>query len=136
MKKQGKATIIFLFIALMLSCSSTTSSNPTLANQIVGDFIGLFQNPIGPIFDYEITITEVNNSRVKIAPASGSASATFEVDLTSETNGGIDSIILKSDSDIIENNGTFVPSTGRLSYTYHLGGDDDTNLEIFVGDKQ
>lgn len=136
MRNQGKVTVIFLFIALMLSCSSTTSSNPTLADEIVGDFIGLFQNPAGPILDYEITITEVNNMRVQIAPAAGSASATFEVDLTSETNGGIESIILKSDSDIIENNGTFVPSTGRLSYTYHLGGNDDTNLEIFVGDKQ
>lgn len=136
MRTQGKLTIIFLFIALMFSCSSTTSSNLTLADQIVGDFIGLFQNPTGPILNYEIIITEVNNSRVKIAPASGSASATFEVDLTSETNGGIESIILKSDSDIIENNGTFVPSTGKLSYTYHLGGNDDTNLEIFVGDKQ
>ena len=136
MRKQGKLTVIFLFIALMLSCSSTTSSNPTLADQIVGDFIGLFQNPTGPILDYEITITKVNNSRVKIAPTSGNASATFEVDLTSETNGNVTYIILKADSDIIENNGTFVPSTGRLSYTYHLGGNDDTNLEIFVGDKQ
>ena len=136
MIKQGKVTVIFLVIVLMLSCSSTTSSNPTLADQIVGNFIGILQNPDGLVNDYEINITEVNNSRVKIAPTSGNASATFEVDLTSQNNGGVESIILKSDSDIIENNGTFVSSTGRLSYTYHLGGNDDANLEIFVGDKQ
>jgi len=136
MRKHGKVTIIFLFIVLMLSCSSTTSSNPSLADQIVGNFIGILQNPTGPTLDYRITITEMNGSRVQIAPAAGNASATFEADLTSQANGGIESIILTSDSDIKEASGTFVASTGRLSYTYHLGGDDDTNLEIFVGDKQ
>ena len=136
MKKTGKVVLIVFFIALVFNCSSTTSSNPTLADQIVGDFIGMYQNPSGPILDYEITITEVNDTRVQIAPTSGNISATFEVYLTSQTNGSVTSIILKSDSDIIENNGTFIASTGRLSYTYHLGGNEDTNLEIFVGDKQ
>ena len=66
----------------------------------------------------------------------GPAAATFEVDLTSETSGSITSIVLKAPSDILENNGIFVASTGRLSYTYHLGGNDDHNIEVFLGDKQ
>jgi len=125
-----------IFITLLLGCSSTTASTSTLANQIVGNFIGTLQNPSGNSPNYEIVVTEVNDARVRIAPASGNGSATFEVELTSQTSGSVTSIILKSPDDILENNGTFVASTGRLSYAYHLGGNDDSNIEVFVGDKQ
>ena len=48
------------------------------------------------------------------------------------------SITLKAPDDILENNGTLVivGSVGRLSYSYHLGGSESANLEIFNGLKQ
>ncbi len=125
-----------VFIALLLSCNTTGPAAATLAEQIEGNFKGMLQNPSGNTSDYEIIVTEINATRVSIAPASGSGSATFEVDLTSETNGSVTSIVLKAPADILENNGTFVATTGRLSYAYHLGGNDDKNIEVFIGDKQ
>ncbi len=134
--KIGYLLIGSIFTILLFSCNTTGPAAATLAEKIEGNFKGMLQNPGGNTSDYEIIVTEINNTRVSIAPASGSASATFEVDLTSETSGSITSIVLKAPSDILENNGTFVASTGRLSYTYHLGGNDDYNIEIFFGDKQ
>jgi hypothetical protein len=121
---------------MLFSCNTTEPEDATLADQIKGNFKGMLQNPSGTVNDYEIVVTEINDTRVSIAPASGSNSATFEVNLTSETNGSVTIIALKAPSDILENNGTFAISTGRLSYAYHLGGNDDHNIEIFLGDKQ
>ena len=136
MRKVNYLMIGIVFIALLLSCNTTGPAAATLAEQIEGNFKGTLQNPGGTTNDYEIIVTEINDTRVSIAPASGGNSATFEVDLTSETNGNVTSIALKASSDILENNGTFVATTGRLSYAYHLGGNDDKNIEVFIGDKQ
>ena len=128
--------LIGIIFTILFSCNTTESEETTLADQIKGNFKGMLQNPSGTVNDYEIIVTEINDTRVSIAPASGSDSATFEVNLTSETNGSVTIITLKAPSDILENNGTFAISTGQLSYTYHLGGSDDYNFEIFLGDKQ
>ena len=129
-------TVFTVFLFSCNSSESTGSSEETLADQIVGDFLGVLQNPVFYDADYYIIVSEINDTRVRIAPASGSNSATFVVDLESQVSGSITSIILKSPDDILANNGTFVPSTGRLSYVFHLGGADDSNVEAFVGDKQ
>lgn len=134
--KMGYLLIGSIFTILLFSCNTTGPAAMTLAEQIKGNFKGTLQNPGGNTSDYEIIVTEINDTRVSIAPASGSNSATFEVNLTSETNGNVTSIALKASSDILENNGTFVATTGRLSYAYHLGGNDDKNIEVFIGDKQ
>ena len=135
----GKFPYLFMVAIILLNCSSsgpTGSTATTLADQIVGNFKGTLQNPGGNIPDYLIIVTEINNTRVNVASASGGSSATFVVDLESEVSGNITSIILKSPDDILENNGTFVASTGKLSYAFQLGGNDDYNIEVFLGDKQ
>ncbi len=122
-----------VFIVLLFSCNTTDPAETTLADQIKGNFIGILSNSDSTANDFNVIVTEINDTRVTIAPASGSYWATFEVNLTSAT-GGI--IALKAPADIIENNGTFAVSTGQLSYTYHLGGSDEYNFEIFLGTKQ
>ncbi len=134
--------LIGIILTILFSCNTTESEDltesedPTLADQIKGNFKGMLQSPGTAINDYEIIVTEVNDTRVSIAPAAGDTSATFAVNLTTETSGSVTIIVLKAPSDIIENNGTFTASTGQLSYTYHLGGNDDHNIEIFLGEKQ
>ncbi len=135
MRKVNYLLIGIIFTIFLFSFDTTKAAAPTLASQIAGNFKGMLRNPSGIFNDYEIVIAEVNATRVSIAPASTSNSATFEVDLESQVIGSVTVITLKAPDDIFENNGTFVPSTGRLSYIYFLGSDDDRNIEVFVGDK-
>ena len=108
----------------------------TLADKIVGTFVGTYTSQSTTELDYSITVTKVSDTEVKFAPTNGSVSATFNAILAETTMGSVTSISIKSSDDILENNGTFVESTGSLSYSFHLGGSDDRNLEIFLGDKQ
>ena len=110
----------------------------SLASQIQGTFIGEFQNPSMSQSNYKIIVTKIDDTSVRVAPASGSASSTFVANLESNVSGSVTSITLKAPDDIVENNGTFVMvnGVGRLAYAYHLGGSDRENLEIFSGAKQ
>jgi hypothetical protein len=132
---------------LLLGCSAQASPTGTeetsLADQVKGTFIGEFQNPSmssSPhyISDYEIIVTKIDDTSVRVAPASGSASSTFVANLESTVNGSVTSITLKAPADIVENNGSYVVYSGvaRLAYAYHLGGSESANLEIFTGLKQ
>ena len=110
----------------------------SLADQIQGTFKGLFQNPSLPtaISDFEIIVTKIDDTSVTVSPVPGGISTTFLANLESQVSGSVTSITLKAPGDILENNGTFVAATGRLAYSYHLGGSDSGNLEIFSGTKQ
>ena len=152
--RKSYVTSIMLSGLLLLGCgggsgpteSSSIESNETgtgeasLANQVQGTFIGEFQNPSMSTSqsDYQIIVTRIDDTSVRVAPASGSASSTFVANLESTVNGSITSITLKAPDDIIENNGSFamVGAVGRLSYAYHLGGSDSANNEIFSGSRQ
>ena len=135
----GNFQYLFIVAIILFNCSSsgpTGSNTPTLAEQIIGNFIGTLQNPSGITSNYHINVTEINSTRVNVAPTSGNNSASFEADLELDESGSVVTIILKSPDDILENNGTFVASTGKLSYAFHLGGSNDSNIEVFIGDKQ
>jgi len=129
---------------LLLGCSAQASPTGTeetsLADQVKGTFIGEFLNPSmsSSISDYEIIVTKIDDTSVRVAPASGSASSTFVANLESTVNGSVTSITLKAPADIVENNGSYVVYSGvaRLAYAYHLGGSESANLEIFTGLKQ
>ena len=129
---------------LLLGCSAQASPTGTeetsLADQVKGTFIGEFQNPSmsSSISDYEIIVTKIDDTSVRVAPASGSASSTFVANLESTVNGSVTSITLKAPADIVENNGSFsvVSGVGRLSYMYHLGGSNQNNAETFSGARQ
>ena len=149
----GAVTIV-LSSLLLLSCgdgAGPTASTPlggdetgtgmeetSLASQIQGTFIGEFQNPSMSQSNYKIIVTKIDDTSVRVAPASGSASSTFVANLESNVSGSVTSITLQAPDDILENNGTFaiVGSVGRLSYAYHLGGSDSGNVEVFSGTKQ
>ncbi len=120
--------------------TGTGMEETSLADQVKGTFIGEFQNPSmsSSQSNYKIIVTKIDDTSVRVAPASGSASSTFVANLESTVNGSVTSITLKAPDDIVENNGTFVvvAGVGLLSYAYHLGGSDSANLEIFSGAKQ
>jgi hypothetical protein len=88
--------------------------------------------------NYEIVVTKINDTSVRVAPASGSGSATFVANLESAVNGSQTYIKLTAPSDIVKDNGSFdvVSGVSRLSYIYHLGGSDQHNNEIFSGTSQ
>ena len=118
--------------------NGTGTAESALADQIQGTFKGMFQNPSLPtsISDYEIIVTKLSDTSVRVSPASGGISSTFVANLSSQVSGSVTSITLKAPSDILDTNGTFVAATGRLSYTYHLGGSAAGNVEVFSGTKQ
>ena len=147
------AASIMLSSLLLLNCGGGVGPTPiegdetgtgmeetSLANQIQGTFIGEFQNPsmLSSESGYQIIVTKIDDTSVRVSPASGSASSTFVANLESSVSGSVTSITLKAPDDILENNGTFVvvSGVGLLSYAYHLGGSDSANLEIFSGAKQ
>ena len=115
---------------------SGTAAAVALADQIQGTFIGQVQNPSTSIANYQIVVTRIDDTTVTVSPASGSSSSTFVATLESTVSGSVTSTALKAPADILENNGTFVPATGQLSYAYHLGGGDAGDVEVFAGTKQ
>ena len=119
---------------------TTGTEGTSLANQVQGTFIGEFQNPSmsSSLTDYQIIVTRIDDTSVRVAPASGSASSTFVANLESTVSGSVTSITLKAPDDIVENNGSFVlvSGVGRLAYAYHLGGSDSANLEVFSGARE
>jgi hypothetical protein len=132
-----KTTLLLTIIGLctLVACNPNNAGPASLADQIEGTFIGMFQNSSTQIPSFSITVTKISDNEVQFAPTNGTTSSTFTATLSEETVGSVTSIKIVSSDDILENNGTFVESTGRLSYSFHLGGDDDHNIEIFVGDK-
>lgn len=136
-----KVAAAVVVILLSQSCAGSGVTAPTgtsLADQMEGTFQGQFQNPSLPtaISDYQIVVAKVDDTSVRVSPASGSIATTFLANLESQVSGGVTSIALQAPGDILENNGTFVAATGRLSYSYHLGGSASANIEVFSGTKQ
>lgn len=132
-----KNLLPLLALVLFFGCQpNNAGGNGSPADQMVGTFVGMYQNSSTTDPAYSITVTKIADDEVQIAPTNGSISATFTAILTEASAGNVVSISLKAPGDLLENNGTFVAATGRLSYSYHLGGDNDRNLEVFVGDKQ
>jgi hypothetical protein len=137
-----KATLLITIITLftLVSCNpddiDDISGDGSLADQIEGTFVGMFQNSSNAIPDFSITVTKISDTEVQFAPTNGTLSSTFTATLSEETIGNVTSIKIFTSDDILENNGTFVEATGRLSYSFHLGSDDDYNIEVFTGDKQ
>ena len=123
-------------ISIPSTTSSTTSDSAaaaTLAGQIEGTFTGVFQNPSGTLYDYQILVTTLDDDTVRISPVSGGSASTFEVNLTEQTMGTVTRIVLTSPDDLLATNGTFVAATGRLSYSYWFDSSDDQDIDVFSG---
>ena len=134
-----KIRFIFPIIALsfIIACNSDPlGGEDSLADQMVGTYVGVLQNPTTSDQNYSVTVTKISDTEVKFAPTSGSSSAIFKANLTEETTGSIKSLVIISPDDILATNGSFVNLTGRLSYTFHLGGLEQANIEVFIGTKQ
>jgi len=135
-----KKTFVFSFALFAIFAFAPTfnlqGQNQSLADKVVGEFKGKLQNKNHKIKNHKIKITKVSDIKVKIQPVSGSSSQSFEVKLTEQVAGNITMIKFKIPGDHIMNNGMFVKSNGKLSYSMHLGGEDPRNIEVFVGSKK
>jgi len=126
--------MVLLTTVVAVSISACNSSTGVSADDVVGTYVGTLQNPtMGMVEDYRITVTKNSDTEVTIAPASGGDSATFNATL--EAGSVANTLILKVATDILANNGSYSKLTEGLSYTLHLGGDDEHNVEVFVGKK-
>ena len=140
--EQNTVIAVVLTSLLSVGCGGAGPTGPTpvtgtsLADQIQGTFKGQFQSPSHSSVDYQIIVTKINDHTVRVSPASGSSSSTFDANLDEETLGYVTSITLKAPSDGLENNGTFVSATGRLAYSYWFDSASDANIEVFSGTKQ
>ena len=130
-----KMVVLTMVVAVSISaCGTDDSSAGTYADDVVGNYMGTLQNPtMGTVEDYNITVTRNSDTEVTIAPASGGDSETFNATL--EAGSVANTLILKVATDILANNGSYSILLEKLSYTLHLGGDDDHNVEVFVGKK-
>ena len=116
--------------------SGSGGSGGSLADQIAGDFIGILQNPTsGMLSNYMISVERLTDTKVRIHATSGSASLTFEADLSMADVGTVEAIALTVATDILGSNGTYALLNERLAYVVHLGGSSDANLEVFSGVK-
>ncbi len=107
----------------------------SLSDKVAGEFKGRLKNQSSDLNDYKIKITKISDTKVKVQPLTGTQSQTFIAELTESQMGSITVIKFKLPSDHLMNNGMYVDSNKRLSYSIFLGGDDDRNIEIFSGSK-
>jgi hypothetical protein len=142
---------MMLFSLLLLGCEGPTaptepapppSPSPTLADQVKGTFTGsLLRTPPDPtpsvnLSNYEIVVTKINDTRVRVAPASFSVSATWEADLEVAVNGSTTYINFKPLAGApATGNYVVVSGVGRFAYAYSVGPD-TTHMEIFSGTRQ
>lgn len=131
-----KKTTYLVLAAACLTLAWGCGGSSGLAADIVGTYIGVLITPAGIVNNHTVVITEIDGNTVQVASASAGVSSTFIATLAEGSiASSVEAIGLFVD-DILANNGSMVPSIGRLSYAYHLGGDADTNTESFVGTKQ
>ena len=139
--KRSMMTLKMVALSALLAisitaCESNGGLSTSYADQAKGTYKGDMQNPTeGHLTDYKIVVTKISDTKIHIAPAEGAASQTFDADLEASTVNG--ALTLKADTDILTTNGSFadVNGTKKLAYTYHLGGDDDGSVEVFVGER-
>ncbi len=129
-----KYAIVLIISTVFLLGKEPPGSSLSAADEISGEYIGKLMDPslASAIDDHKITITKIDDNTVKIAPSITTSSATFEATVT-KVNGAIH---IKSSSDILANNGMYAPTVNRFSYIYHLGGNDDRNVQLFTGRKE
>ncbi len=109
------------FMSVVSSCKK--DEGPDLTTEITDDYTGVMV--VSPDFtsdDYTVTVTKVNNHRIKITPEDNHAS-TFEVNIKEGDNG-----VIVSDETAI----TISFENNHLSYAHVSGG----HAEEFSGDKQ
>lgn len=135
--------------ASMFSISSCAKEDePTdYTESIVGTYSGSV-NAGGTIVSQSISVTKVSNTEVRIAPASGTASSSFNAEVTEESDGIFKLTVdeqavgggkIKGNSSLTNDptvNGTYTNSDKKLTYSVYVtptGGSDV--LENYSGTK-
>ena len=120
--------LFFLGFLLISHCAIAQTS---LAENMVGSYKGQFRGPgmAATVENHHIKVTAVNDSTIHIEATGGSESTSFKATVTE--NNGI--YTLKAPGNFMIHNGSFALAAKRISYTYHLGGSDPRNVEVFSG---
>ena len=124
----------FIFLATLSVAHTSVSAQNGPAVSLEGTYVGTLRSAtVDPAQeDYKIKITSTSDSTVKIQPVTGDSSSTFEAQVSLES----DVYTLNVEGNKFARNGTYVESIGMLTYSLHLGGNQDANIEVFVGKKE
>lgn len=107
-----------------------------MADKMVGTYVGEYhyQNILIP--DFSINVSKVSENEINIYPRDGATSSNFIATLDQKTIQGSSIIFIRTPNDMLDINGSFIESSGRLTYNLHLGGPDKKNIETFAGIKK
>ena len=128
--------IISVFAFLFCLSIAHLSAQGTLADEVVGTYIGEMAKNSTTVADHAIEITRVSDERVRIASVSGTGSSTFEANLTVWDMGNVRTISFSADASLMLQNASVVPSTGRFAYAIVNMVSGSRNIEIFNGGKE
>ncbi len=120
-------TLLFLFTGslFIVSCNSNNSL-PDLTTGITGTYLGSINvsSPSLQNTSYTVTVSQVNNNRVRITPSTGGAT-TWEMDIMKPTSNVVTCVTCGA------NQLTFVTSGSSISLNYNYNSN-----EQFSGTKQ
>ena len=124
---------IVLIAAFMFSlCSNETNNSPI--EGAAGNYIGTLAKPQQGVMNpnHEIKVEVVDSETIRITSVSGgSKDLELKTEKISENNYNLR---LPIDNNFI--GGTLSTGVGRIAYSYFLGGQDDSNIEVFSGEKK
>ena len=133
MKKIFKPIAALLVaVIFLLGCDDNNDNSPLPT--IEGNYVGSLAKPFQGIQEneHQIKLTVLDAETVKIEPISG-GSVSLELKLIEISMGNYN---LEHESDQNFVGGTISTTVNRLAYSYFLGGQDDSNIEVFTGVKQ
>ncbi|MFT4523707.1 MAG: hypothetical protein ACI8ZN_002663 [Bacteroidia bacterium] len=102
------------------------------AAELAGTYVGMYQSKQEAIKGAELVITRIDSTHVSGIAANGSLS--FEAEVEEWVTGSIYHIRINIPADDIKYNGTFSPTTGKISVVYNNSGD-ARNIQSFVGER-
>lgn len=132
MKKIKILSFVLLGSFSFSLCSNGPDNSPIPGAE--GNYIGTLAKPLQGVMvsNHEIKVEVVDAETIRIISISGgSTDLELKLEKISENNYNLK---LPSDNNFI--GGTLSTSVGRIAYSYFLGGQNDSNIEVFTGEKK
>ena len=120
----------------LLCCPLTLTAQNSLADEVTGTYLGILGKNGDKVEDYKIEITKMDDQTVQISPASGTASSTFEANVSENMLGNIRTISFSANADVMLQNANLVPATGRFVYAIINMSGGSREVEVFNGNKE
>lgn len=132
MKKIRNLSFVLLASFSFSLCSNGPDNSPIAGAE--GNYVGTLAKPLQGVMvsNHKIKVEVMDTETIRIISISGgSTDLELKVEKISENNYNLK---LPSDNNFI--GGTLSTSVGRIAYSYFLGGQNDSNIEVFTGEKE